>query len=34
VLWLMVRWMKRGDRRFAAAAALLLAVMGVALLVG
>jgi hypothetical protein len=34
VLWLLVRWMQRGDRRFAAAAGLLLAVMGVALLLG
>jgi hypothetical protein len=32
VLWLLVRWTKRGDRRFAAAAAGLLAVMTVALL--
>jgi hypothetical protein len=32
VLWLLVRWTRRGDRRFAVAAALLLAVMGVALL--
>jgi hypothetical protein len=31
VLWLLVRWTRRGDRRFAAAAALLLAVLGVAL---
>lgn len=34
VLWLMVRWLRRGDRRFALAALALLLVMGVALVVG
>jgi hypothetical protein len=31
VLWLLVRWTRRGDRRFAVAAAVLLGVMGLAL---
>lgn len=31
VAWLLVRWLRRGDRRFALAAVALLAVMGVAL---
>jgi hypothetical protein len=31
VVWLLVRWLRRGDRRFALAAVALLAVMGVAL---
>jgi hypothetical protein len=31
VVWLLVRWLRRGDRRFALAAIALLAVMGVAL---
>jgi len=31
VVWLLLRWLRRGDRRFALAAAALLAVMGVAL---
>lgn len=33
VLWLLVRWLRRGDRRFALAAVALLAVMSTALLV-
>jgi Na+/proline symporter len=33
VVWLLVRWTRRGDRRFAAAAAVLLAVMALALVV-
>jgi len=32
VLWLLVRWLRRGDRRFALAAVALLAVMSVALI--
>jgi hypothetical protein len=34
VLWLLVRWARRGDLRFAAVAALLLTVMATALVVG
>lgn len=34
VLWLMVRWLRRGDRRFALAAVALLLVMGAALVLG
>jgi hypothetical protein len=32
--WLLVRWLRRGDRRFAAAAFLLLVVMAVGMVVG
>ena len=34
VVWLLVRWTRRGDRRYALAAAALLVVMGAALVLG
>jgi hypothetical protein len=34
VVWLLVRWTRRGDRRYALAAVALLAVMGAALVLG